>query len=142
MDTFLKYWFGGYEGSLSRIDETSRSEIYKECGKACPDSYTRQVYTDDEEFFAVLKKTFAEMETETQKKNRLHEIRYRFCACDLVKSGFVSPPYHCECSRGSLKYDLESVWGEGRAEVTLVESILAGAPCCRFEIRHKAEEKT
>ena len=146
MDHFLKYWFGGFQSALNHIDEASRSTVFKECGKACSDSFTRQVYLDakrsaqdDEEFFAALKKTFSELEIETKEKNCRYEVRYKFCACDLVKQGFMNTPQLCECSRSSLLYNLESVWGEGHAEVILIESILGGAPCCRFEIRHKAE---
>lgn len=135
MDNFLKYWFGGFKASLNHIDETSRNEIFKECGKACSDSYTRQVYIDakkdthdDKDFFEVLKKTFTGLEIETKEESRLYEIMYKFCACDLVKSGFVNSPYLCECSRNSLMYNLEGVWG---------------APSCRFLVTHKArgEEK-
>lgn len=147
MDNFLKYWFGGFDASLSHIDETSRNKIFKECGKACSNSYTRQVFMDakkeahdDKDFFAALKKTFTELELEIKEAN-LYEISYKFCACDLVRSGFVSSPYLCECSRSSLEYNLESVWGEGQAEVTLIESILAGAPCCRFLVKHRTGEE-
>lgn len=147
MNNFLKHWFGGFEVAINQLDQASRNSILGACGKACSNSYTRQVFIDaksdikdDEEFFAALKKTFSELDIETIEQNRMYEIRYRFCGCDLVKNGFVNTPHLCECSRSSLLYNLESVWGEGHARVTLMESILAGAPCCRFEVEHTPDE--
>lgn len=149
MDNFLKHWFGGFEEAIVAMDEKSRNSILAKCGRACSDSYTRQVFLDakkgardDEAFFAALKKTFSELEIETLEQNRLYEIRYKYCACDLVKKGFVKTPYLCACSRSSLLYNLESAWGEGHVRVTLVESILAGAPCCRFQVEHIPDEST
>jgi hypothetical protein len=144
MDSFLKSWFSGFDASLSEIDQACRNKILKECGKACSDSYTKQVYIDakrntqnDEEFFAALKKTFCELEIDVKEKGRCYEIIYRYCACDLVKQNLVHTPYLCECSRSSLRYNLESVWGEGQVDVNLVESILTGAPCCRLQVIRK-----
>ncbi len=149
MDNFLKHWFGGFEEAINTMDEESRNGILAKCGRACSDSYTRQVFLDaikcardDAAFFDSLKKTFSELDIQTIEKGSLYEIRYKFCACDLVKKGFVKTTHLCECSRSSLLYNLESVWGEGNVRVTLVESILAGAPCCRLRVGHRPQEST
>ncbi len=147
MDNFLKHWFGGFEEAIIAMDEESRNSILAKCGRACSDSYTRQVFLDakkeardDAAFFNALKKTFSELDIQTIEKGSLYEIRYKFCACDLVKKGFVKTPYLCECSRSSLMYNLESAWGEGQVRVTLMESILAGAPCCRLRVEYILKE--
>ncbi|MCL2810322.1 MAG: hypothetical protein FWD25_00315 [Clostridia bacterium] len=63
------------------------------------------------------------------------QLTYRYCACDLVRDGFMSTPLLCECSRQSLLYNWEAVLGEQRVEVELLQSILGGGDCCRFLIR-------
>jgi hypothetical protein len=63
------------------------------------------------------------------------ELTYQHCACDLVQNGYVNTPLLCECSRQSLLYNWEAVFGEGKVEVELLQSILGGGDCCRFAIR-------
>jgi hypothetical protein len=141
MDNFYKYWFGGFEEALNKLDDNNRKLILKECGNACSDSYTRQVFLDAkrksgsvEEFLEELRKTFTELMVETVEKEHQYIFTYRFCACDLVKEKLVSSPHLCECSRSSLLYNLEAVYGEGKVQVEKVQTILSGASCCRFKI--------
>ena len=139
MDDFLKHWFNGFQASLNEIDDTSRKKIFKECGKACSNSYTKQVYLDaksnssnEEEFIEKLKKEFPEIIIDVIEKEHLYHIKYKFCACDLVNRKYIDTPYICECSRNSLLYNWETILGEGNVKVELVQSILSGAPCCKF----------
>jgi hypothetical protein len=139
MDNFLTYWFAGFQKALSRIDDKSKKKILKECGQACSDSYTRQVFLDaksnaasESEFIDNLKKAFPEIVIEIIEKDRVYGITYTFCACDLIKEGYISAPAFCECSRCSLQYNWEALYGEGHVEVEMIQTILEGADCCRF----------
>lgn len=142
MDSFFKHWFGGFEQSLKIIDVNSRAAILKECCKACSNSYTKQIFiearknaVDEDAFVETLKKAFPELELDVIEPNRLYHIRYTCCACDLVMQGYMTSPYLCECSRSSLQYNWESLWGEGNVDVKLISSILEGASCCRFVVK-------
>ena len=46
-ESFFRYWFKGFEEALDNMDENDRKEIFKHCGRACSDSYTKQIYIDE-----------------------------------------------------------------------------------------------
>ena len=140
-DTFLHYWFEGFVRSIQNLDDKNREIVFKECGKSCSDSYTRQVYFDEykashniDEFLSNLKNRFPEMGFKTIKENEVIELTYNFCACELVTSGYIKTPLLCECSRQSLLNNWGCVFGPDKVNVQLSQSILAGDPCCRFTI--------
>lgn len=141
MDDFLKHWFSGFQVSLNQIDDISKKQIFKECGKACSNSYTNQIYlnaknnsSNEKEFIEELRKSFPEIEIEVIEKEQLYYVTYKFCACDLVNRNYLNSPYICECSRFSLLYNWETILGEGKVKVELVQTILAGAHCCQFKV--------
>ena len=141
-ESFFKYWFNGFDEALNKINENDRNEIFKHCGRACSDSYTKQIYIDEYEkadcvndFIARLKIRFPEIEYEIVKDNEIIILIYNFCACDLVKDGYITNPALCECSRQSLLYNWGSVLGEQNVEVELLGSILNGDNCCKFRIK-------
>ena len=141
-DAFLRHWFKGLERSLCRMTEEDRNAVWRECGKACSDSYTKQVYVDAyarseniRGFLARLQDALPEMDFCLSDNDRSIHLTYRFCACDLVRKGYVNTPLLCECSRQSLLHNWEAVLGEGRVEVELLQSILGGGNRCRFAIR-------
>ena len=72
MDSFLKHWFSGFCRALDALDENSRTLLLTECGKACSDSYTKQIYLDAytnaeslDVFFDNLKQRFSELGIKT-----------------------------------------------------------------------------
>lgn len=144
-DNFMKYWFGGFESALKRVDEKSREVLLKECGKACSSSYTRQIYIDEfkascsiSDFLDRLKKRFPELQIELNNENRELIFIYTHCSCDLVTMGYIKTDLLCDCSRLSLQDNWEAVIGPGNVEVTLLKSILSGHDCCKFRVNIKA----
>ena len=140
-DEFLKYWFEGFERSIQEIDDEARNNIFKECGKSCSASYTKQIYIDEynasqtfDEFLARLKIRFPEIGFRILRENEEIELTYNFCACDLVKNGYIKTPLLCECSRQSLLYNWGAVFGHDKVIVQLQQSILDGSSFCRFLI--------
>ena len=140
-DKFLDYWFIGFNKSIELLDDESRDNIFRECGKACSDSYTKQIYIDEynaaesfDDFLNRLKIRFPEVSFKVIEKNEIIELTYNYCACDLVNDGYITSPLMCECSRQSLLYNWSSVFGEGKVKVELLQSILEGKPCCKFLI--------
>ncbi len=139
MEKFLKYWFSGFEEAIGKMEEKDRSTIFRECGRACSSSYSRQRYLEarmasgnDRELMEKLKEYFPEMEITVLEEGHVYRIIYRFCACDLVKNKLVSSPQLCECSRYSLLYNWEAISGESTVKAELERSILGGAPYCEF----------
>ena len=141
-ESFFRYWFKGFEKALDEMDENDRNEIFKHCGRACSDSYTKQIYIDEyvqadniNDFMARLKTRFPEIEYQIVKDNEEILLMYRFCACDLVKDSYISNPSLCECSRQSLLYNWGSILGEQNVDIKILKSILNGDDCCRFKIK-------
>ena len=143
-ESFFRYWFKGFEEALDNMDENDRKEIFKHCGRACSDSYTKQIYIDEyakadcvNDFIARLKTRFLEIDYQIVEDHKEILLMYRFCACDLVKDGYISNPPLCECSRQSLLYNWGSIIGEECVDVELLKSILNGDECCQFRITIK-----
>jgi hypothetical protein len=133
----LTYWVSGLMKGLESIDESARQAILRECGKACAESYTAEVFhdarercTDMEGFLAVLAHKFPEATYEPLTSSTIR-VRYTRCACDLVKWGLVKSSLVCGCSAYNLQENFERAWGMG-VSVTLETSILEGAPECAF----------
>ena len=140
-NNFLKYWFKGFNESLGNIGESDRNEILKQCGRACSDSYTKEIYLNEYknsnnfmDFLTLLKNKFPEIDFKLDKENKLVILKYNYCACDLVKNDYIKNALFCECSRQSLLYNWGSVFGENNVSVKIIKSILGGHNCCQFEI--------
>jgi len=141
-DAFLRHWFKGFEKSIHRMKPEDRDAVWKECRRACSDSYSKQMYVDAyarseniRDFCARLQDGFPEMDICPSDDDASIQLTYRYCACDLVRNGYVDTPLLCECSRQSLLCNWEAVLGKRRVEVELLQSILGGGDCCRFVIR-------
>jgi len=141
-DIFLSHWFKGFEEALEQMDTPSRNALLTQCGKACSNSYSRQIYIEEyrgasgiPDFLLRLKARFPESDFSMMDDGKTIELTYRYCACDLVTKGYLKTPLLCECSRQSLQYNWESALGPQGVTVELLQSILGGNDCCRFRIR-------
>jgi hypothetical protein len=139
----MTYWFSGLMSGLESVDQPTRKAILRECGKACAESYTAEVFqdarersTDMEAFLTVLAAKFPEA-TYEQLASGTIRVCYTRCACDLVKCGLVKSSLICECSAYNLQENLERAWGIP-VSVTLATSILQGAPQCVFLVSSEA----
>lgn len=63
---------------------------------------------------------------------RVYEIGYPKCVCPEVLSGEISDPSHCECSRQSVLFILDTLMAEKTVTVETIETVLDGATMCRF----------
>jgi hypothetical protein len=134
---FLTYWFSGLKDGLESVDEAARNAILRECGRACAESYTVQVFQDAREqstdmaaFLALLTAKFPEATYEPLASGSIR-VRYAHCACDLVTRGLVRSSLICGCSAYSLQENFERAWGIP-VRVSLESSILEGAQQCEF----------
>lgn len=137
---FMKYWFAGLMKGLEGLDEPARESVLRACGQACADSYSAHMFqlarkqsADLDGFLAALCERFPEASYETLAPGILR-VRYRFCACDLVKMGLVTSPLICRCSLHNLREDFERAL-HVPVDVMIEASILQGAPHCAFLVR-------
>jgi hypothetical protein len=134
---FMTYWFSGLMNGLESVDESARKAILRECGRACAQSYTAEVFQDARKhsadmdaFLASLAARFPEATYEMLTPQTI-SVRYADCACDLVKYGLVKSPLICECSAHNLRENFGRALGIP-VTVTLETSILRGTTHCAF----------
>jgi hypothetical protein len=136
---FLTYWFSGLINGLEQVDENSQNTIMQACGMACAQSYTARVFqqarqqsSDLENFLALLAVKFPGASYQLINERTI-SVKYKECACDLVKQGWVKNPILCKCSANNLQQNFESALKQP-VQVRLNSSILGGAELCEFEV--------
>jgi len=132
---FLDYWFAGFMRGIEALDEPYQRKVLYECGKACAQSYTAQVFREAKEnsedmdsFFQNLSRRFSEA-TYERNGSRTIKVTYNQCGCDLVRLGLVKSPTLCECSAATLRENLQQSLGVS-ASVAVESSILRGGTHC------------
>lgn len=142
---FLTFWFRGLQASLSELDEQSVEKLMTRCGRACSDSYPKQIYKEAyrsaDSLDGFLEELNRRFDGAAFKRAGQHtvEVVYTRCGCDLVREGYWSDPGLCRCSLKSLQYNWESVLGENKVECSLKQSILGGDSQCRFLVKIRPE---
>ncbi|MBN2148881.1 MAG: hypothetical protein JW726_15950 [Anaerolineales bacterium] len=138
-EDFLRYWFSGFVTGLEQMDEHSRDRMLRACGLACAQSYTAQVFRDAWQRSSDLKSFLVELAHQFHEAEykyideKMIEVCYTVCGCDLVKLGWVASPMLCRCSAYNLQKNFELAL-ERAVQVRLKTSILAGADKCTFEV--------
>ncbi len=132
---FLDYWFAGFVRGIDSLDEPSQRKVLYECGKACAQSYTVQVFRDVKQnsvdidsFLQNLSRRGSGSTYERIGSNMI-KATYNQCGCDLVRLGLVKSPTLCECSAANLRENLQQSLGVS-ASVTVESSILRGGTHC------------
>lgn len=90
---------------------------FQECGGSLDEQYRK--YGDTAAFFA-----------EIVEPGRVYEVGYPQCVCPEARE--TRDPAHCECSRQSIAYILESLLPDRSIAVETMETVLTGADRCRF----------
>ena len=94
-------------------------EQFRECGCSLDEQYRK--YGDTGAFFA-----------EIIEPGRIYEMGYPRCVCPEARE--TRDPAHCECSRQSVLYILETLLPGKTVTVETVETVLSGAGKCRFRV--------
>jgi hypothetical protein len=141
---FLKYWFSGLMNGLGELDDVSRKKVLHECGKACSQSYTAQIFrevkqnsSDIDSMLKNLGKRFPGS-TYKRKGSNMIEVTYHKCGCDLVRLGLVKSANWCQCSAFSLQENFQQVLGKP-VSVKIQASILNGAKQCILIVTTKVK---
>jgi len=138
---FFKEWLKGFEKGLDELDETGRQCLLKCCAKSCADTgilemyrnHNRDVNGDRDEFYRRIS-VFNGVRGEIVRPNKEYILIYPECLCDLHMSCGINTPSLCECSRQSILYVGEEIWGKDTFTVENMGTVLSGCRECRFRI--------
>jgi hypothetical protein len=141
MDSFNQTFFQALESSISELPASMREKLYRPCAINCVQNFVlkeqqRQFaecnskldlqyekYGKSEYFFA-----------DIVERGHVYEIGYPKCLCPMVESGFATSPVHCECSRQSILYVLQTLMPDKEIHVEMMHTVLTGSAECRFRV--------
>lgn len=140
-DAFNQTFFQNIEICIEKLPQSTRETLYRPCGINCAQNFVlkeqqRQFaecngdldlqyekYGKSEYFFA-----------DIIERGHVYEIGYPKCFCPMVESGFAVLPVHCECSRQSILYVLQTLMPDKRIHVERMHTVLTGSDECRFRV--------
>lgn len=132
------------EESIGRLPAEVRARLYRPCAEACVrDGVLVELRRQFEECGCDLDRQYAKYGrtpfffADVIEPGRVYEMGYPRCLCSQVEAGFVAAPTHCECSRQSILYVLETLLPGREIEVETLETVLAGGTECRFRVTVK-----
>lgn len=132
------------EESIGRLPTEVRARLYRPCAEACVrDGVLVEMRRQFEECGCDLDRQYAKYGrtpfffADVIEPGRVYEMGYPRCLCPQVEAGFVAAPTHCECSRQSILYVLETLLPGREIEVETLETVLAGGTECRFRVTVK-----
>lgn len=139
--SFEKTFYQKLEEGIERLSSVERGNLYRPCAENCVKNtvlpelkrqfdecdgdldlqYTR--YGRSEYFFA-----------DIAEPGHVYEMGYPRCVCPMVNSGLAASPVHCECSRQSILYVLETLMPGKTIQVETMHTVLSDATECRFRV--------
>lgn len=137
-------FYRALEESIGRLPTEVRARLYRPCAEACVrDGVLIELRRQFEECGCDLDRQYAKYGrtpfffADVIEPGRVYEMGYPHCLCPQVEAGFVAAPTHCECSRQSILYVLETLLPGREIEVETLETVLAGGTECRFRVTVK-----
>lgn len=129
------------EETIGRLPAEVRARLYRPCAEACVrDGVLVELRRQFEECGCDLDRQYAKYGrtpfffADVIEPGRVYEMGYPRCLCPQVEAGFVAAMTHCECSRQSILYVLETLLPGRVIEVEPLETVLAGGSECRFRV--------
>ncbi len=146
MDSEIRWWFTGFEEGLAALPEEERGTLLRSCAENCLqmgmlDFYrgvSEKVEGDIDGFFRALGE-MGGLETQIVRPGKEFWLIFHQCTCSLHTQGYMNTCLLCECSRQSVLHILRELWPDRRFDVDSEETILNGAPDCRFHITQREE---
>lgn len=140
-ESFYREWFKGFSDSIDEMKAESRSLLLKHCAMRCADSgvmeryeqHFQKVHGERDAFYLQLDE-LGGVRGEVIIPNKEYLVIFPKCLCDLHISGGVNTPNLCECSRQSILYVNEKIWGKHQCVVECTGTILSGEDECRFKV--------
>lgn len=138
---FQKGFVESLERGLDDLPQEERERLYRGCAVACAQGY---VLSEQQRRFAEcggdIDRQFEKYArtdfffSDIIERGRVYEVGYPRCLCPLVETGLTSLPAHCECSRQSILFVMESLLPGKMIRVETLHTVLSGADECRFRV--------
>lgn len=146
MDSFFTNWFRAFDKGLNRMSEQECSRLFSECASQCAKDAIKHLYGDLfaacegnlDAFFRRLNEVDG-VDGGVIEEGGVYEIIFESCSCDLHTQAQMDSSKLCECSRQSILHELKELVPDRTFCVEKLESILDGAPKCRFLITDNSE---
>ncbi|BES66124.1 hypothetical protein SANA_25630 [Gottschalkiaceae bacterium SANA] len=142
MDEFTREWFTWFEEGMEAIDKKQKSLFFSICAKNCVKKGVLKMY---QEFYKECGKDldvfYSSLSTKGYgdglviESQRVYELAFSKCTCELSKRGYVKTNQICECSRQSILHIMQSLRDDITFEVETLSTILDGSEECRFLIK-------
>jgi len=136
-----KEFFKTLECGIAKLPQAEQAQIFRPCAVNCASEYVlKEMRRQFEECGCSLDAQYKKYgNTEYFYANiiesgHIYEMGYPKCFCPLVASGFVQSAVHCECSRQSIIYVLQNLLPGKDIKVETIETVLSGAPKCKFRV--------
>lgn len=140
-EAFDRAFFETLERSAEALPQCEREKLYRPCAESCARGYALgELRRQFEECGGDLDRQYERYGrsdyffADVVEKGRVYELGYPRCLCPLTADGIACPAGHCECSRQSIIYVLETLLPDKRIEVELLHTVLSGAGECRFRV--------
>jgi len=134
---FVHNWISNLMKNMdSHLDEETKIELMEECGRVCARNHTKK---EALKFQGQLDGWLTKMKTwvgeeNIQKEENLVHVFYSKCFCPIIQdSQPILADTYCNCSRGWLKENFETVL-ERPVKVKLEDSIMRGGKQCSFTV--------
>ena len=138
---FQRAFYETLERSIEALPQSARAALYRPCAVSCVQNY---VLKEQQRQFAECN---GDLDLQYERygrspyffadiieRGRVYEVGYPRCLCPVPASGFACPAGHCECSRQSILYVLETLLPEKHITVESLHTVLTGAAECRFRV--------
>jgi hypothetical protein len=138
-ESFDRAFFETLESGIEKLPQETVTELYRPCAIGCVQNF---VLREQQRQFA---ECGGDLDAQYEKygksefffadiieRGHIYEMGYPRCLCPVVESGLAHSPVHCECSRQSILYVLQTLLPEKKITVERLHTVLDGADECRF----------
>ena len=129
------------EEAIGRLPAGVRARLYRPCAEACvKDGVLVELRRQFEECGSDLDRQYAKYGrtpyffADVIEPGRIYEMGYPCCLCPQVEAGITAESTHCECSRQSILFVLETLLPGRVIGVETLETVLGGGSMCRFRV--------
>jgi len=142
MDDFIREWFTWFEEGMEVVDDKQKSQFFSKCAENCVKKGVLRMYQEfyeecgnDLDIFYSSLSVKGYGEGRVIESQKVYELAFSECTCELSKHGYVKTDQICECSRQSILHIMQSFRDDINFEVERLSTILGGSEECRFLIR-------
>jgi hypothetical protein len=118
-----------------------KKSFFAHCGRNCANTgiieVYKKLYLDSGNNLDMFFKSLCKLENIDGRvliPEKIYEIIYPQCLCDLHTLGYVNSDYICECSRQSIIYVMSTLEPQYKFQVDKLTSILSGDKECLFRV--------